>query len=185
MQIFFAKNGLYFYIWGTLRIDLAKNLADSAEIAVKWPSSEAPELFEELRLVGDLTAKVLVSPEEQGKFLLTGSLSGTQNLVCARTLETFERPFSTEMVLEVVREQVASQELDDEDADVFVVRIPVNQEYVDVSECIRQLVILQEPMYPVKNPDENFSFVDSSPESLEDPRWEKLKALKCKMEKAE
>jgi uncharacterized protein len=61
---------------------------------------------------------------------------------------------------------------------------------VDVSECVRQLVILQEPAAPVKNPDEDFIFVSNKPtgdgsaesEDTMDPRWEKLKALKSKME---
>lgn len=168
-----------------MRIEIAKIVAEPKEISRVWSSSEAPELFEELRLSGELKAEVLVSPAEQGKLLLTGSLSGTQSLTCARTLEPFECPFSTELVLEVLREQISSQELDDEDAEIFVIRIPLHQDYVDVSECVRQLVILQEPMYPVKNPDESFSFVDSTNEPAEDPRWEKLKALKRKMEKSE
>lgn len=170
---------------GTLRIELAKNVTEPTEILAVWSSSEAPELFEELRLVGELKAEILASPAEQGNMLLTGSLSGTQRLTCARTLEPFERPFSTELALEVLREQVASQELDDEDAETFVIRIPLHQDYVDVSECVRQLVILQEPMYPVKNPDEAFSFVTTEEVETEDPRWEKLKALKRKMEKSE
>jgi uncharacterized metal-binding protein YceD (DUF177 family) len=40
-------------------------------------------------------------------------------------------------------------------------------------------------MYPVKNPDEAFSFVTTEEVETEDPRWEKLKALKRKMEKSE
>ena len=168
-----------------MRIELAKNVTEPTEILAVWSSSEAPELFEELRLVGELKAEILASPAEQGNMLLTGSLSGTQRLTCARTLEPFERPFPTELALEVSRELVASQDLDDEEAETSVIRIPLHQDYVDVSECVRQLVILQEPMYPVKNPDEAFSFVTTEEVETEDPRWEKLKALKRKMEKSE
>ena len=83
-----------------------------------------------------------------------------------------------------------AQELDEEDADVYAYRIPQNQEFVEVSECVRELVILQEPQAPVKNPEEDFIFVsnnqadegDPGAESPMDPRWEKLKALKSKME---
>ncbi len=101
----------------------------------------------------------------------------------------FDRPFSTEIVVEVERLSVAKQELDEDDADVFAYKIPQGQDFVDVSECIRQLVILQEPVAPVKNPDEDFIFVsnnqpDEGSEEAKplDPRWEKLKALKSKME---
>ena len=69
-----------------MRIELAKNVTEPTEILAVWSSSEAPELFEELRLVGELKAELLASPAEQGNMLLTGSLSGTQRLTCARTL---------------------------------------------------------------------------------------------------
>ena len=62
---------------------------------------------------------------------------------------------------------------------------PQGQNFVDLSECVRQLVILQEPQAPVKNPDEDFIFVTNKPADEEpqtDPRWDKLKALKSKME---
>lgn len=162
-------------------------MTDTAELAAKWSSSDAPELFAELRLVGDLSANLLLSPEDQGKFLLTGSISGTQRLTCARTLEEFDNPFETEIVVEVERTGVASQELDDEDEETFVLRIPVGQAFVDLTECIRQMVILQEPMYPVKNPDEDFKWTAPGQEvevAAEDPRWAKLKALKRKMDES-
>ena len=173
-----------------MKIELVKTLAESEDRRTVWSRSDAPELFDELHLVGELVAELLVSPEAGDRFLLTGKLSGTQNLTCSRTLEPFDRPFSTEMVVEVTRSQVASQELDEEDADVYAYRIPQNQEFVEVSECVRELVILQEPQAPVKNPEEDFIFVsnnqadegDPGAESPMDPRWEKLKALKSKME---
>ena len=83
----------------------------------------------------------------------------------------------------------AQQELHDDDDDVFAYTIPQTQDFVDVSECVRQLVTLQEPIAPVKNPDEDFIFVSNNQtgdgadaEKPLDPRWEKLKALKSKME---
>ena len=173
-----------------MKIELVKTLAEPEDRRTVWSRDVAPELFDELHLVGDLVAELLVSPEAGDRFLLTGKLSGTQNLICSRTLEPFDRPFSTEMVVEVTRTQVAKQELDEDDADVYAYRIPQNQEFVEVSECVRELVILQEPQAPVKNPEENFIFVSNNQaddgstdgESPMDPRWEKLKALKSKME---
>ncbi len=170
-----------------MRIDIGTNATESADLTEKWSTSDAPELFAELRLVGDLSVNLLLSVEEQGKYLLTGTISGTQRLTCARTLEEFDNPFETEIVVEVVRAGVSSQELDDEDDETFVLRIPVGQEYVDLTECIRQMVILQEPMYPVKNPDEDFKWTAPAPEDespAEDPRWAKLKALKRKMDES-
>ena len=183
-NIFLTKTELYFYISTTLKIDIAKNSTESTELSLSWSSSVAPELFEELHLVGDLSAKILVSTQAQEKLLLTGSLVGVQRLTCARTLEPFDHSFETELVIEVERKQIASQVLDDEDPEVFCLQIPVAQDYVDISECIRQLVILQEPMYPVKNPDEDFSWNDKETDSAEDPRWAQLKALRRKMDKS-
>ncbi len=92
-----------------MKIELVKTLAEPEDRRTVWSRSDAPELFDELHLVGELVAELLVSPEAGDRFLLTGKLSGTQNLTCSRTLEPFDRPFSTEMVVEVTRCQVASQ----------------------------------------------------------------------------
>ena len=175
----------FYYIWGTLRIDIAQKLTEPEDRRVVWSHADAPEIFDELHLKGDLVAEVLVSPEGPGKCLVTGTISGVQTLTCSRTLDLFDRPFSTEMVAEVERTSVAKQELDEDDVDVFAYQIPQGQSFVDVSECVRQLVILQEPVAPVKNPDEDFIFVTNKPADEEpqtDPRWDKLKALKSKME---
>ena len=172
-----------------MRLDIAQKLVDSEDRRVVWSRSDAPEIFDELHLKGDLVAEVLVSPEGENKCLVTGSVSGVQTLTCSRTLEQFDRPFTTEVVIEVTRTQVAQQELDEDDVDVFAYQIPQGQSFVDVSECVRQLVTLQEPIAPVKNPDEDFIFETNNQagdgaeaEKPLDPRWEKLKALKSKME---
>ena len=185
------KTGLFFIRFGaTLRIDIAQKLTEPEDRRAVWSHADAPEIFDELHLKGDLVAEVLVSPEGPGKCLVTGTLSGVQTLTCSRTLDLFDRPFTTEIVAEVERLPIAKQELDEDDADVFAYKIPQGQDFVDVSECIRQLVLLQEPVAPVKNPDEDFIFVSNNPpdEGSDgaakpmDPRWEKLKALKSKME---
>ena len=179
----------FYYIWGTLRIDIAQKLTESEDRRVVWSHADAPEIFDELHLKGDLVAEVLVSPEGNGKCLVTGTLSGVQTLTCVRSLDLFDRPFETEIVVEVERGACAQQELHDDDDDVFAYTIPQTQDFVDVSECVRQLVTLQEPIAPVKNPDEDFIFVTNNQtgdgaeaEKPFDPRWEKLKALKSKME---
>jgi uncharacterized protein len=172
-----------------LRIDIAQKLTESEDQRVVWSHADAPEIFDELHLKGDLVAEVLVSPEGSGKCLVTGTLSGVQTLTCVRSLDLFDRPFETEIVVEVERGACAQQELHDDDDDVFAYTIPQTQDFVDVSECVRQLVTLQEPIAPVKNPDEDFIFVTNNQtgdgaeaEKPLDPRWEKLKALKSKME---
>jgi uncharacterized protein len=169
-----------------LRIDISQIASETTELLASFERSQAPELFDELRLKDSLTVSVLVSPQGGDQWLLSGSLSGKQVLICARTLEPFENSFETPMVIRVERTQsVAQQEMDDDDDEVFSYRIPVVQDYVDVTECVRQLVILQEPIRPVKDPDKDFTwnFDEKTSETPKvDPRWEKLKVLKRKME---
>ena len=118
-----------------MRIDIAQELKESEDRRVVWSHADAPEIFDELHLKGDLVAQVLVSPEGPSKWLVSGTLSGVQTLTCSRTLELFDRPFETEIVVEVERLGVAKQELDEDDADVFAYRIPQGQYFVDVFWC--------------------------------------------------
>ena len=135
-----------------MRLDIAQKLIEPEDRRVVWSHADAPEVFDELHLKGDLVAQVLVSPEGTNKCLVTGTISGVQTLTCVRSLEPFDRPFETEMTVEVERVQVASQELDDEDEEIFAYKIPQTQGFVDLRECVRQLVLLQEPQAPVKIP---------------------------------
>ena len=148
-----------------------------------------PALFQELRIEGDLLAHLTVYEISDGTLRLEGSMEGTQLLTCVRTLEVFPQHFECEVALEIVKDStLREQVLEDEDEELFRFRIPVLQESVDISEFIRQLVILQEPMNPVKDPTQNFIWKDSEPVDENaakpvDPRWEKLKELKQKLEK--
>jgi uncharacterized protein len=143
-------------------------------------------VFEELRLQDPLQVELTVVPEDSNKWVLTGTLSGVQVLECSRTLELFDHPFETPISFWVeLIPGLAEQELDDSDDETFGFRVPQVQDHVDVTECVRQLVILQEPLHPVKDdPDKAFVWEvgEKSEEPKEDPRWEKLKALKAKME---
>lgn len=182
------RNPGFLYILPTLRIELSQIIEEPTSLEVSFAPSEARGLFEELRLTAPLMVRVLVTPEGRDKWFLSGTLSGVQKLICARTTEPFDRPFEEQITLSVVRTQsVVRQELDDDGAEIFNYRIPMNQTGVDVTECVRELVILQEPICPVKDPDRDFEWKNEevvlSPE--EDPRWEKLKALKQKMENTE
>ena len=149
--------------------------------------AQTPDFFDELRLRGTLTLAGTAVLEGENMWFLSGNLSGTQVLTCSRTLEPFEQKFETPFAIRVVWPSGATaQELThDDDWQLFVYRVPLAQDYVDVTECVRQLVILQEPMHPVKDPSKDFFWETGAPAQAPvegDPRWEKLKALKCKME---
>lgn len=123
------------------------------EQAFSLLESDEPNLFRELRLKGPLNCKFTVS-KEKGGFAVKGITSGSQEFACARTLELFERPFEVEVDTLVFQEQgLAQQEEDDGSEDFFRIKVPVSQNEVDLTETVRQLVILQEPMIPVKEED--------------------------------
>jgi len=117
---------------------------------LSFSESDEPVLFRELRLKGRLSCSFAVI-KEKGGFTVKGTVSGSQEFVCARTLESFDRPFEVEVEALVLAEAgLAQQKEDDGSEDFFVVKVPVGQNEVDLTETVRQLVILQEPMIPVK-----------------------------------
>jgi len=167
-----------------LRIDLANKNPDCWDQSIALSQDDASRVLPELNLVGVLKGTFQVFPQGDDDYLIRGSVQGAQQLTCVRTLESFTRPFQIEVVLDVKKTSgISVQEIDDDDGDTFTVRIPALQEVVDITECVRQLVILQEPMNPVKDPDGDFRWSDKDDESstpATDPRWDKLKALKAK-----
>lgn len=144
-------------------------------------------VFDELRVKEPLVVELSVVPDGSNRWLLTGTLSGVQVLECSRSLELFDSPFETPISFWVeLVPGIAEEELDDTDDETFGFRVPSVQDYVDVTECVRQLVILQEPLHPVKDdPDKDFVWEagEKSETPGEDPRWEKLKALKDRMKR--
>jgi uncharacterized protein len=170
-----------------LRIEISKIASCEGYLQASFAKDESDaNVFEELRLQDPLQVELTVVPEDSNKWVLTGTLSGVQVLECSRTLELFDHPFETPISFWVeLIPGLAEQELDDSDDETFGFRVPQVQDHVDVTECVRQLVILQEPLHPVKDdPDKAFVWEvgEKSEEPKEDPRWEKLKALKAKME---
>jgi uncharacterized protein len=107
-------------------------------------------LFKELQLRGQLSCSFAVNKEKSG-FVVRGVVNGSQEFACARTLDLFERPFEVEVEALVLAEAGLTQQKEDNgDDDFFTIKVPVGQNEVDLTETVRQLVILQEPMIPVK-----------------------------------
>ena len=78
--------------------------------------------------------------------------------------------------------------VDDEDPDLLKIRLSQQVNEFDISECVRQEILLNEPMIPVGDQESDFSWND--PELTEDDsetdipkfdaRWQKLMELKNK-----
>jgi uncharacterized protein len=130
-----------------LRISLVNN-APKQNLSLF--ENDEPVLFKELRLKGCLTCDFAVN-REKGGFIVKGIANGSQEFECSRTLELFERPFEVEVEALVLREQgITEQKEDDGSEEFFTIKIPASQNEVDLTETVRQLIILQEPMIPVK-----------------------------------
>ncbi|GHV12707.1 hypothetical protein AGMMS49938_05800 [Fibrobacterales bacterium] len=112
--------------------------------------SFAPDFFKELHLKDKLNGSFVVT-KEKGGFAIRGTVSGVQEFEDARTLENFDRPFEIEVEVIVLREQGLSTQVEDDGSeDFFTLKIPPSQKFADLTETIRQLIILQEPMIALK-----------------------------------
>ena len=130
-----------------MRICLVNN---APEHSLSLLENDEPILFKELRLKGQLNCDFAVN-REKGGFTIKGIASGSQEFECSRTLELFERPFEVEIDVLVLQEQgITEQKEDDGSEDFFTIKVPASQNEVDLTETVRQLIILQEPMIPVK-----------------------------------
>ncbi len=155
---------------------------------VRDPSDELraevlPEEFGEIRLSGPATVELKIDRSGKEVFL-TGRVFGRQWLTDCRTLEEFEHSFDVPVEARVVIDpHVASSEFDDSAEDEFLLKVNPQEGEVDLTECLRQQILLNEPLRPVKDPDAEFSWIESEekPEEKADPRWGKLKQLKERM----
>lgn len=169
---------------GTLKLDLVHQGEGPWNLNLVFEEAISSEIVRELRLHSSLQAQVLLVAFGPEMWRVEATIQGTQLLTCARTLEPFERPFEIQLTAEVERVSgIRSQEVNDDDENLFKIRIPVTQGVVDLSECVRQLVFLQEPINPIKDPESDFAWQDSDREAEDanhqvDPRWLKLKEWK-------
>jgi uncharacterized metal-binding protein YceD (DUF177 family) len=145
--------------------------------------------LEEVRIVGVPVVDMQYIPDSDDSFILQGRVQGVQILNCVRTLEDFECPFDVLLTVLVSKDNaVAEQQLDDSDEDRFLVRMNAAETVLDLTECLRQMVLLEQPMSPRKNPEGRLDWVDTEHENRPenekiDPRWAKLKELQDRMGK--
>lgn len=168
------------YIWCALKVDL--RILSRAPLTLKAEelNGSGLEQVDELALKGPLKGELQILPSGTDKTLISGDLSGVQKLNCVRTLEDFETEVHISLSVMVhLDEGVSGQELDDNADDMFDLHVNPAEESLDLSECIRQLILLEVPINPVKNPDEDFQWQEDKEESGTDPRWEKLRKWKA------
>ena len=152
---------------------------------VTCTEKEFNQFSEGVKIQGPLKIEVRVVNHkfDQIRFLVT--YEGDQLLNCSRSLEDFPSPIKAEFDL-VVKYSTEVQNwnyvIDHED-EPFIELNKLAKSF-SVFEFVRQEILLNEPMNPVKNPEEPFKWGESSEtEEKIDPRWAKLLELRNKIDK--
>jgi uncharacterized protein len=165
----------------TLKLDVRQLSGSAAEIPFSFSVTDLPESLNELRLKGELQGEFLVSASESGSYVVTIRLSGVRVLVCSRSSEEFDYNFKSEFSVIIEKTSASSQELVEDDED-YRIKIGHSEKEIDFSECLRQQLILEQPINPIANPQKGIGWKDEIKEES-DPRWDKLKELKNKLNK--
>lgn len=142
--------------------------------AQSWAQSE-----QEVRLASDLRVRVEVSAAGLNQHLLTVEYRTHRFLTCARTLVEFPHPESGKLqVLVESSSSLQAWELNDEEEELYVLRYGTTVEFFSIAECIRQDILLNEPVRPLANPEAEFNWESTQAQETAaevDPRWAKLK----------
>ena len=167
-----------------MKFDIRILQESPTSLAVEEQNCSSLFELEELSLIGKLSGSINFSPSRVNEWYVSGQISGQQELTCVRTLEKFNKSFVVDLnvLLEIVNSQ-AEQGFDDTDEQIFVLKIcPSSDSTVDFTECLRQLILLEQPLNPVKNPEKEFKWEEPKKATNEkhkiDPRWAKLKEVK-------
>ncbi|MGL1904052.1 MAG: DUF177 domain-containing protein [Fibrobacterales bacterium] len=167
-----------------------RNLGDtSSTITAKYCREDSLNEYEGVVLKSDLVGEFTVGRSGVDEYLINGTVSGVQEFECSRTLVKFEEKFAVQIKILVKKSQSAEEtELDNEDEELFIVTINSFDDEVDISECIRQQIVLHQPINPVKDPDKDFKWEADVPQEKSnkdtvDSRWSELEKLKQKFKK--
>ncbi len=114
------------------------------------------------------------------EYLLKCRVKTTQVLECSRTLSEYEN--KVDLVFEIIielKKTMRDWEVCDEEDEVYKILVNPNASDFDISEIVRQEILLHEPMVPVGDKDTSGDYIEEEEdESGIDPRWAALKKLK-------
>ena len=166
-----------------MKIDLRILNGNTRDSSDTLRAEVLPEELGEVRLSGPATVELGIE-RAQREILLSGRVFGKQWLTDCRTLEEYEHSFDVPLLVRVVLDpHVASSVFDDGDEEEFLLTVNPQEGEIDLTECVRQQILLNEPLRPVKDPDAEFKWVEAEEKPGEkiDPRWGKLQRLKERM----
>ena len=154
--------------------ELLKEVGEDADVRFSETASYAED---GLTLLSPVSISAHLVNSGQG-VLVTGRAEADADLVCSRCLNSFRQHLTTELherfVPSVPGDEPEEKELDDAD---FVSPMIHNSE-IDLSEAVRQNILMAVPMTPLCRPDcPGLSVGDKKLEFKWDPRWNKLKEI--------
>ena len=116
---------------------------------------------EAVELSGDLLVELKVLSTRADTFWVEVSYRGKQVLTCSRKLTPFNQPIQETFEFQLCySESVQDWKLEEEKEDYPVVLLNPQAKEFSVLEMVRQEIVLNEPLSPVENPQEDFGWED-------------------------
>lgn len=139
--------------------------------------------IEDIRFAQDVAVSIDTHQTGVSSFVLKCQLESVQILECSRTLKDFNNPLdlSFEIVVALNSKTERAIDVDNMDEGAYEVCFHSHETSFDISEIIRQEVLLQEPMIPIDPKADSQEWIEAEEEEEKiDPRWAALKKLKGK-----
>lgn len=167
-----------------LKIDIRNITQRKKGFALTYKPEELKHM-ENVRFASDVTLSIDVHQTGVNSFVLKCQLEGKQILECSRTLKDFESPLNLdfEILAELNSKSEKTIDVDNMDEEAYEIQIQSHQTEFDISEIVRQEVLLQEPMVPIDPQADTQEWIEAEEEEEKtDPRWDALKKLKGNQE---
>jgi len=163
---------------GPLLLPLARWTGLRAPISLNAPASEC-QVLQETDVVGDVFVEghADITPRE---IVVNLTLRCHTREICGRSREEFEHPLEIPVQI-LLHRSLAVQGVvwEDDGEDIFVASISEDLQELDIEEVLRQAVVLERPISPVKpgTPLPEGVLEEDVQEAL-DPRWEVLRKIR-------
>lgn len=172
-----------------LKIDI-RNIIQRKKGLTLVCEPEEMKCIEDVRFANAVVVSLDTHQTGVNSFVLKCHLESVQILECSRTLKDFRNPvdFTFEVIVTLNSKTERSLGIDytdnmhkmhNMDEGAYEVCVHSHETNFDISEIIRQEVLLQEPMIPIDPEADTQEWIEAEEEKEKvDPRWAALKKLK-------
>lgn len=172
-----------------MKIDVRNITQRKKDFILEYAADDLQDI-EDIRFVDKLTIKVDAHQMGINSFILKCKGSAVQYLECSRTLKDFESPVAFQFEIHVKVDSKSKIEtegynVDEVSDEAYEVAIKPQDDYFDITEMVRQEILLKEPMIPIDPNTSDKEWIESEElgeadgeDKPTDPRWDALKKLK-------